>query len=137
MRQSRENTFFNVGSQNVQSKNQPDECCFKKMKNAVLKKIKMLWPKRKKFNVNFMIVISSSGFSSGSNEWRNTCTNCRCSRMCHDVSIGANCCGIDRIGFEISFLANNNDPVVGKSGGCHRTILAKAEGYAWTPTVLK
>ena len=84
---------------------------------------------------------NSSGFSSGSNEWRNTCTNCRCSRMCHDISIGANCCGIDRIGFEPTYISNHDNStdggpqVNGKVGTCHRTILAEAEGYSWIPPV--
>ena len=38
------------------------------------------------------------GFSS--HEWRNTCTTCRCPRSCHDVSIGARCCGFHRAGFD-------------------------------------
>ena len=38
------------------------------------------------------------GFSS--HEWRNTCTSCRCPRSCHDISIGARCCGFHRAGFD-------------------------------------
>ena len=40
------------------------------------------------------------GFSS--HEWRNTCTSCRCPRSCHDISIGARCCGFHRAGFDPS-----------------------------------
>ena len=38
------------------------------------------------------------GFSS--HEWRNTCTTCRCPRSCHDISIGARCCGFHRAGLD-------------------------------------
>ena len=41
-----------------------------------------------------------TGFSS--HEWRNTCTSCRCPRSCHDISIGARCCGFHRAGFDQS-----------------------------------
>ena len=88
---------------------------------------------------------SSSGFSSGLNEWRNTCTSCRCSRLCHDISIGSTCCGIDRIGFDSNFILNNNNNNVEivngggngvRAGSCHRTVLAEAEGYSWIPPVI-
>ena len=45
------------------------------------------------------------GFSS--HEWRNTCTSCRCPRSCHDVSIGARCCGFHRAGFDPSTVTPN------------------------------
>ena len=45
------------------------------------------------------------GFSS--HEWRNTCTSCRCPRSCHDISIGARCCGFHRAGFDPSSAASS------------------------------
>lgn len=45
------------------------------------------------------------GFSS--HEWRNTCTSCRCPRSCHDISIGARCCGFHRAGFDASSTASS------------------------------
>jgi len=55
------------------------------------------------------------------------------------VTIGADCCGIDRIGFEQSTWSNtgNEKPnnVNVKNGSCHWTALAEAEGYKWIPPV--
>lgn len=85
------------------------------------------------------IYVIPLGFSSGANEWRNTCTNCRCSRVCHDVTIGAVCCGIDRIGFEPSILLGlvngRAKQTNAKNGNCYWTSMAEAEGYKWIPPV--
>jgi len=76
---------------------------------------------------------------SGSNEWRNVCTNCNCNKLCHDLSgVGANCCGIDRTGFEqkwISGITNGDSKLSEKIGKCTWTSMAEAEGYKWVPLV--
>ena len=46
------------------------------------------------------------GFSS--HEWRNTCTSCRCPRSCHDISIGARCCGFHRAGLDPASNTTSN-----------------------------
>lgn len=51
-----------------------------------------------------------SGFSS--HEWRNTCTSCRCPRSCHDVSIGARCCGFHRAGFDPSSTLSSGQTAI-------------------------
>ena len=63
-----------------------------------------------------------SGFSS--HEWRNTCTSCRCPRSCHDVSIGARCCGFHRAGFDpTSTLSSGQTAIpVSTSSSLNQTI---------------
>ena len=64
-----------------------------------------------------------SGFSS--HEWRNTCTSCRCPRSCHDVSIGARCCGFHRAGFDPTSTLS--------SGGQTAIQLQKNSSISTTP----
>ncbi len=94
-----------------------------------------------------------SGYQAGGQEWRNVCTSCRCPRNCHDLLIGATCCGADRIGFDQIVIigsspgiaapddkakadpANPNSTTGMISRGCRRKDQAESEGYSWIPHV--
>ena len=88
-----------------------------------------------------------TSYQPGGQDWRNICTACRCPRNCHDLLIGATCCGTDRIGFDhitgspnpqSSNSSSENSPgesITSSTQGCRRKALAEVEGYSWIPHV--